>query len=122
LRLISIIQKRLFLFYTFESEEISFENYFVIFQQFLKKFELAHEEDFKNAEYRHRFQRINTYKYFLRLICVISLFWFLWGVIYLDLDKIQEMKSFDYLSYTMDRLTIFKKAYGELNLLKTTNE
>jgi len=111
-----------FPFFTFASEEISFENYFEIFQQFLERFELSHQENFKNEEFRKQFKKINSYKYFLRLVCVISLFWILWGAIYLDFDKINEMKSFDYLSYAVNRIEIFQKAYGELKMLKTNRE
>jgi len=110
--------KKSFPFYTFTKENINFENYFEIFQQFLKNFEIAHAEDLKNIEYRRKFNKVKSYKYFLRLVCIVSLFWLLWGIIYFDLVKMNEMKSFDYFGYTMDRLFIFQKAYSELKSYK----
>jgi len=87
---------------------------------FLEKFEEAHSEELQQEETAKQFECVKSYKYFLRLVCLISLFWFLWGVLYFDYNKLTKKKSFDYLSYSLDRLFIFKNAYNELKERKAT--
>jgi len=105
-----------FPFYTFTKETIDFEGYFEIFQQFLNKFEVEHAEEMKNEDFRRKFKKVNDYKYFLRLVCIISLFWILWGVIYLDIDTMNHKSSFDHMGFTMDRVEVFSMAYKQLDL------
>lgn len=112
--------KKSFPFYEFhqEGEEINFENYFEMFKEFLNKFELSHADGlFADEDNRRKFQKCKSFKYFLRLVCVISLFWVLFSVIYCDIDNFSLMKTFDYFGHAMDRLFIFEKAYTRLKEL-----
>lgn len=101
-------------FYEFNSEVINFKNFYEIFVKFLEKFEESHQEDFKNEDIVNKFNNIKNYSYFLKLVCVISLFWFLYGIIYLDLDKIIKKSKFDYMEHSLNRLQIYKMAKSEL--------
>ncbi len=105
-------------FYRFDAEEIDFENYFEIFKDFINKFEMSHEELLADAENRRKFEKMKTFKYFLKLVCVISLFWLLFSVIYLDFEAFSLQKTFDYFQHALDRIYIFEKAYQKLQTLK----
>jgi thiamine kinase-like enzyme len=114
--------KKSFPFYEFspttEGGDLDFENYFEIFKDFLNKFEMSHADGlFSDEENRVKFQKCKTFKYFLRLVCVISLFWLLFSVIYCDLEQLNLMKTFDYFGHALDRLFIFEKAYTKLKAL-----
>jgi thiamine kinase-like enzyme len=106
-------------YYEFNKSEINFTNYFETFKRYLKTFELSHETELKNEVYSAKFKKAYSYKYFLRVICVISLFWYLYSVIYFNFGKLCEMNSFNYFSHALDRLYIFEKAYKELKNLKS---
>jgi len=107
--------KKEYPFYTF-NDEVSLDEYFMIYQQYLDKFKEVHDETIKN-----KFDRLYSFRYFLRLICINSLFWFLWAVIYFDEKKISSKSSFDYYGYALKRILIFQKAYNELKHRKSTH-
>jgi thiamine kinase-like enzyme len=101
-------------FYEFNSEVINFKSFYEIFVNFVEKFENSHQEDLTNEDIVNKFNNIKNYSYFLKLVCVISLFWFLYGVIYLDLDKLTKKNKFDYMEHSINRLAIYKLAKSEL--------
>jgi thiamine kinase-like enzyme len=105
-------------YYKFESQEINFENYFEIFKQFIEKFESSHENFLLQGDNQRKFEKVKTFKYFLRLVCVISLFWLLYSVIYFDYEAFTIQKTFDYFSHALDRIYILEKAYKKLDSLK----
>jgi thiamine kinase-like enzyme len=103
-----------FPFYQFSSDEINFESYFEIFKTFMEKFEKSRSNLLQEESSRKHFQKMKTFKYFLRLVCVISLFWLLYSVIYFDYESFTLQKTFDYFQHASDRLFIFEKAYKKL--------
>jgi thiamine kinase-like enzyme len=105
-------------YFQFSAEEINFDNYFEIFKNFLNKFECAHSNLFKEEENRKKFEKMKSMKYFLRLVCVISLFWLLYSVIYCEFDSFIGQKTFDYYQHALDRIFIFEKAYAKLQSLE----
>jgi thiamine kinase-like enzyme len=105
-------------YYKFESNEINFENYFEIFKEFIEKFESSNQSLLLQGDNRRKFEKVKTFKYFLRLVCVISLFWLLYSVIYFDYDSFSLSKTFDYFQHAVDRIYILEKAYQKLETLK----
>lgn len=108
-------------YYEFNTEEIDFESYFEIFKNFLDKFELSNAAVFQEASNRRKFEKLRNFKYFLKLVCVISLFWLLFSVIYCDFEMFSLHKTFDYFQHALDRLNIFEQAYKKLEKLNTLN-
>jgi len=107
---------RVFPYYSFSKEEIDFDWCYEIYMQYVKVFKMNREDEINsNEEYAMKFEKIVKYKYFLRLICVVNLFWFLWAMIYFDEEKFQMQNSFDHFSFALDRLFLFNKANDELN-------
>ena len=104
-------------YYEFSQEDIDFNSYFEIFKNFLDKFELSHPFLFEDEENKRKFEKMRKFDYFLRLVCVISLFWLLYCVIYLDFDGFTAQRTFDYFQHALDRIFIFEKAYKRLKAL-----
>jgi thiamine kinase-like enzyme len=104
-------------YYEFKADDIDFEYYFEIFKSFINKFELAHSGVLEGELGKKKFEKMKTFKYFLRLVCVISLFWLLYSAIYLDFEAFSAQKTFDYFSHAADRIFIFEKAYKKLATL-----
>ncbi len=116
--------KKAFPFYEFERDslEIDFARFYEVFLKFMQRFEEEHSID-ADKEYFTRFQKCKTPKYFHRIVCVISLFWIVYSVMYLDYDDFVEKNKFDMLNHAIDRIFIFEKAYAALeNLKKEVNE
>jgi thiamine kinase-like enzyme len=99
-------------------DEIDFEHYYEIFKDFLNKFEVAHSSNFTNEKYKKKFDKMKSFKYFLKLVCLISLFWLLYSVIYLEFESFSMQKCFDYFTHAMDRIYIFEEAYKKLKILE----
>jgi len=110
-------------FYEFEGEslEIDFNGFYEVFQEFIRKFEAAHSIDV-DKEYFMQFQKCKKPKYFYKIVCVISLFWLVYSVMYLDYDDFIEQKKFDHINHAIDRIFIFEKAYSALENLNLEKE
>jgi thiamine kinase-like enzyme len=102
-------------YFQFSAEEINFEKYFEIFKNFLNKFECAHSN--LDEDNRKKIEKMKTMNYFLRVVCVISLFWLLYSVIYCEFESFIGQKTFDYYQHALDRIYIFEKAYTKLQSL-----
>lgn len=115
--------KKAFPFYEFEgnSLEIDFEGFYEVFLEFMRKFEEEHSKNADN-EFFVQFQKCKKPKYFYRIVCVISLFWLIYSVMYLDYDEFVEKKKFDQLNHAIDRIFIFEKAYSTLENLNLKKE
>lgn len=120
-----------FPFFEFDNTnfEINFSKFYAIFLQFMQKFELANNiNSFSNSNFPHSnhesekiyklFQKAKKETYFYKVVCVISLFWFGYSIMYLDYDGYMEKSSFDQIQHALDRMFIFEKAYFTLNELK----
>jgi thiamine kinase-like enzyme len=70
--------KKAFPFYEFEGEtlQIDFARFYEVFLNFMEKFEAAHSID-EDHEYFMQFQKCKKFKYFYKIVCVISLSIFL---------------------------------------------
>jgi len=77
-------------------------NYLNVFKESYRTREEINEELFNQCQ---------TKKYFFQLICVISLFWFVYSVIYLDWSSFEMKNLFDHFQHALKRLSIFEKAY-----------
>ena len=118
--------KKAFPFYEFEGKslDIDFARFYEVFLEFMQKFEEAHSIDADN-EYFLQFQKCKKPKYFYKIVCVVSLFWLVYSVMYLDYDDFIEKKKFDQLDHGIDRIFVFEKAYSaleNLNLKKEVNK
>jgi len=101
-------------FFSFDGK-INYEKMFDIYLQFLEKF----EENYKTAniveEANKKFlKQCKTKEYFLKLICIVSLFWFIYSVIYLDFNVFCLQKSFDHVLHAMSRLWTFDQTFSIL--------
>ncbi len=111
--------KKTFPFYEFngDSLETEFLSFYEVFLKFMMKFETEQGIDVDSEHYL-QFQKCKKLKYFYKIVCVISLFWFIYSVMYLDFDELFEKKKFDQVSHAIDRMFIFEKAYSELKDIK----
>jgi hypothetical protein len=67
---------------------------------------------------RKKLEKLKSMKYFLRLVCTISLFWLLYSVIYCEFESFTLQKTFGYYQHALDRIFIFEKAYNKLQALE----
>jgi len=101
-----------FPFYDYK-ETMDYDKMYKIYLNYLDKFE---EENCKRGEdvdenNKSLYNNCRTKTYFLQLICVISLFWFIYSVIYLDWNSFEMKNFFDYFQHGLLRLGMFEKAY-----------
>jgi len=101
-------------FFTFDGK-LNYDKMFVVYQQFLDKF----EKDYKTTNIVEEsneklIEQCRTKEYFLKLICVISLFWFMYSVIYLYFNVFSLQKSFDHVSHALCRLWTFEQTFSIL--------
>ena len=83
-----------------------------IYLDYLKIF----EENYKSREEidennKILFSQCKTKIYFLKLICITSLFWFIYSVIYIDWNAFDAKNLFDYFLHAIQRLSILETAY-----------
>jgi thiamine kinase-like enzyme len=105
-------------FQEFNPGAIDLEAFFEVFKSFICKLELAHASVFAEEENRKKLEKVKTFKYFLKLVCLISLFWLLFTVIYLDYESFTLRKTFDYFEHAITRINIFQQAYNKLSQIK----
>jgi thiamine kinase-like enzyme len=111
-------------YFTFNQNGIDFQQFYLIFTQFIEKFESSHMKNIElpNEVFEYKMRKVKSYKYFLKLFCIISLFWLLYSIIYMDIDKIVKKDSFDSFKHALDRITIFQMAYKELCSFKNSKD
>jgi thiamine kinase-like enzyme len=102
-------------FHDFDNKKLyeKFERNYEIFLNFMNKYEKIHNE-------KEGFSCIKAKEkiYYFELICIISLFWFIYSVMYIDFDALVEKKSFNYLLHACDRIENYEYAYNEIQRLK----
>jgi len=115
--------KKTFPFYEFEGKtlEVDFGMFYQVFLEYMNKFETAHSINSKSEHYL-LFQKCKKPKYFYKIVCVISLFWLVYSVMYMDYEDLIQKKSFDQISHGIDRITIFEKAISALQQIKLKKE
>jgi len=93
-------------------ETLDYEKMYKIYLNYLDIFEenIRGKEEF-DADKEALFSQCRTRKYFLQLICIISLFWFIYSVIYLEWNTFEKKGSFDHFRHGLQRLGIFEQAY-----------
>ena len=102
-------------------KDMDFSKYYSIYTEFLDNFQETHNETLKDEKMKKLFNKTYKYKYMLRIICIISLFWFVYCVIYLNVQHLKSPDHFDFLQHALDRLYIFEKAYDEIIKTKVNN-
>lgn len=100
-----------FPYYKFESskiKELVADKSFNLYLKFFEVLESNYMDYFKT--YKNFPELLNLAKtkdYYLRVIGLSSIMWALFAVIYFDFETIWERKSYDYLNFSYDRLSIY---------------
>ena len=96
------------------SETLDYEKMFETYLQYLEEYEqhLISSKKLENEQERVLFSKCKTKEYFFKLVCVISLFWFIYSIIYLDFSTFELQNFFDYFLHGIKRLEIFENAYS----------
>jgi len=93
-------------------EALDFDKMYDIYLNYLNVFEEAYKiREGNNEEQASHFNNCRTKKYFLQLVCLVSLFWFIYSVIYLDWTSFEMKNVFDQFRHALERINIFEKAY-----------
>jgi thiamine kinase-like enzyme len=106
--------------YAFRTD-FEFTKYHDIFTTFLENFTEAHGDTLKDEHVKKLFDKTYKYKYMLRIACIISLFWFVYCVIYFNIQNFNSTGHFNFVQHALDRLFIFEKAYDEINKIENCN-
>ncbi len=110
--------KKSYPFCEFTKEEVNLEGYFEIFLKFIEKFESVNVEFFKDKRNQSKINKMKKFKYFLKLVCIISLFWLLYSLIYLDHDSWEKKEAFDCFIHAQDRIHLYEEAFKKLGIMK----
>ena len=101
--------------YQFTKENIDFEKYYNLYKLYIKEFINTYKFMNNIEEYKFFLNEIQTKKYYLKLHCVINLFWFLYCIIYLDFEKWNKDKeNFFYFIHGIHRIYYFECAKNEI--------
>ena len=102
--------------YQFTKEKIDFEKYYNLYKLYINEFINTHKFMNNIEECKLFLNEIQTKKYYLKLHCVINLFWFLYCVIYLDFEELnKDKKNFFYFIHGIHRMYHFEIAKNEIN-------
>ena len=102
--------------YQFTKEKIDFEKYYNLYKLYINEFINTHKFMNNIEECKLFLNEIQTKKYYLKLHCVINLFWFLYCVIYLDFEELnKDKKNFFYFIHCIHRMYHFESAKNEIN-------
>ena len=102
--------------YQFTKEKIDFEKYYNLYKLYINEFINTHKFMNNIEECKLFLNEIQTKKYYLKLHCVINLFWFLYCVIYLDFEQFnQDKENFFYFIHGIHRMYHFESAKNEIN-------
>ncbi len=102
--------------YQFTKEKIDFEKYYNLYKLYINEFINTHKFMNNIEECKLFLNEIQTKKYYLKLHCVINLFWFLYCVIYLDFEELnKDKKNFFYFIHGIHRMYHFERAKNEIN-------
>ena len=101
--------------YQFTKEKIDFEKYYNLYKLYIKEFINTYKFMNNSEECKLFLNEIQTKKYYLKLHCVINLFWFLYCVIYLDFEELnKDKKNFFYFIHGIHRIYYFDCAKNEI--------
>jgi len=94
------------------TETLDYDKMYEMYLNYMNVFEenIRNREEI-NEERENLFSQCRTKKYFFQLICVISLFWFIYSLIYLDWSTFEMKSTFDQFHHALKRLSIFEEAY-----------
>ncbi len=102
--------------YQFTKEKIDFEKYYNLYKLYINEFINTHKFMNNIEECKLFLNEIQTKKYYLKLHCVINLFWFLYCIIYLDFEKWnKDREHFFYFIHGIHRMYHFESAKNEIN-------
>ena len=77
--------------------------YFEIYQASINEILIKEKLEFTIEDIRKEYLSIKTYK---NMISIASIYWFLYGVLYLKYDEFVKKSSFDYYSFSIKRYSI----------------
>ena len=95
------------------SGNLDYEKMFEVYLEYLDAFEESYKgtKTIEDGAEKALFNQCRTKQYFLQLICIISLFWLLYSIIYLDFDSFEAKNFFDFFLHGIKRLQIFENTY-----------
>jgi thiamine kinase-like enzyme len=102
-------------------KDLDFNKYYTTYTEFLDVFQVAHSETLKDEHLNRLFKKCYKYKYMLKIVCIISLFWFVYCIIYLNVQNLHSTNHFNFAQHSLDRLFVFEKAYEEINKIDNCN-
>jgi len=73
------------------------------------------DEYIKSSLAKYDFNILRNKNYFFTILAVSSLFWFYAALISIEFEKIMDESHFDFLGYSIDRLSIYEAAIKILN-------
>ncbi len=113
------LKKDKFPYYKIITKEFSIlkdDSFFKIYQKFLNYFRDSYRVLFTGYKnFDEIFEYTSTKEYYIRLIGVNCLFILLYSCIYFDYEKIKRKTSYDYFSYTIDRIKGYDFANNFIN-------
>ena len=101
-------------FFEFTDEKFDLDKMFEVYLNYLDYYDdqLKSCESIQEINKKELVKECRSKDYFLRLICIVSLLWFLYSIVYLDFSSFEVQKSFDHLLHAFKRLEIFEKTYS----------
>jgi thiamine kinase-like enzyme len=93
------------------SELLEDEKYYKLYMLYLNK---LHKNGIVTQD---EFDKIKTKDYYLRVLGLCSLFWFISATMFINYEDYINTKSFCYVDYSLDRLSIYEMVIKELNSL-----
>lgn len=104
-----------FPFYLYASQthcsELKEDKYFQIFLSYFDQFEKNNSDKFSKMgadTYKKLLAQCRTRDYYYRAVCLSSILWFVFAVIYFNYESIKKKSAYDYFSFAVDRLNIYK--------------
>ena len=102
--------------YKFTKEKIDFEKYYNYYKLYIKEFINCYKFLSNIEECKSFLEEIQTKEYYLRLHCIINLFWFLYCIIYFNFTSWNnDKKNYFYYIHGIHRMIHFEYAINEIN-------
>ena len=106
-----------FPFFSFSEDKLDYEKMFDVYHQYLDQYQNLIKET-QLIDKKKQYELLNQYRsrdHFLRLVCLISLLWFIYSIINLDFESFSAKSTFDQFLHAIKRLEIFEKTYRMIN-------
>ena len=107
-----------FPFFEVVEEKLDYDRMFDVYLKYLDEYEnqLKSSKLIEDTHEKELFNECRSKDYFMRLICVISLLWFLYSIVYMDFISFEAKISFDQFRHALKRLEFFEKTYEMIEI------